>query len=87
MRLGTSRLHQLGSTTKEGTSTRLGHHSQHFTLLSSSAGKGQIADLLTHWQRFASQRRLIHAQIVAVDQLGVGGNNIAQTNADHIARH
>ncbi len=59
----------------------------HLALLGDRAGIGVVADLLVDRQRFARQRRLIDAEIGAVDQFQIGGNDIAELDQHDVAGH
>jgi hypothetical protein len=48
---------------------------------------GRIAHLLGHRQGFAGERRLVDADVVALDQGHVGRHDLAQPEAHHVARH
>ena len=49
------------------------------------AGEHRVAGFACRRQRLAGQRRLIDRDFVAVQQTRVGGNDVAQTQADRVA--
>ena len=49
------------------------------------AGIGDVADLLVDRQRFAGERRLVDAEIVAADELDVGRDDAAERERDEVA--
>jgi len=79
--------HQFGGAPEEGIPAGGGDHGDHLALLGDRAGVDGVADLLADRERFAGQRGLVDAEVFAVDQDAVGGNHIAQPDADHIARN
>jgi hypothetical protein len=78
---------KLRGAAEEGLVAGRGDHTRHGPLFGDAARIGLVADLLRNRQRLAGQRRLIAAQILAIDQDKVGRNDLARRDADDIARH
>ena len=64
-----------------------GDKAGHLALFGDRAGISVVADLLVHRKRFPGQGRLIDAEIGALDQLHVGGNDIAEFYQHDVARN
>ena len=83
----------LACSTRRGGLAEIGVHAGrgddagHLALLGDRAGIGVVADLLVDRQRFAGQRRLIDAEIGAVDQLQIGGDDVAELDQHDVARN
>jgi hypothetical protein len=80
-------LHQLRGLAQIGVHTRGIDHADHLALLGDRAGIHHLAHLAADRQRLAGQRRLIDAEIVAIEQLDVRGQDVAQAHAHDVARH
>ncbi len=63
------------------------HEPEHRALLGDRAGIGDVADLLVGRQGFPGERRLIDAQVVALEQLDVGRDDGAEAQPHHVAGH
>ena len=81
------RADKLRGAAEEGFAAGRGDHASHRPLFGDAARIGLVADLLRNRQRFAGQRRLIAAQILAIDQDKIGRNDLTRGNADDITRY
>ena len=61
-------------------------HASHGALFGDCARIGVVADFLGDGQRFAGERRLIAAQIIAFNEQEIRGDDLARGDADNIAR-
>ena len=80
-------LHQAGSLAKAGVGAGGGHFGHHLTLLDHGAGEGLVAGALGDRQGLARQRRLVDAEVIPLDQFHIGGNDIAEADADDVTWH
>ncbi len=62
-------------------------HRDHFALLRYRAGVDDLAGFLVDGQRLPGEHRLIHAQILSLDELGIGGDDIAEPQANDVTGH
>ena len=86
VRDGLRLLDQMGRLAEIGLHPGRGDETGHLALLGDRAGIGFVADLLVDRQRFAGQRRLVDAQIGALDQLQVGRNDVAELRPERRRR-
>ena len=85
VRDGAGALHQLGGASEEGVAAGRGSDRDHLALLDDGAGVGRIAGLLADRQRLAGERRLIDAEVVALQQLAVRRHDVADVEAHDVA--
>ncbi len=78
---------QLRGAAEKSLAARRHDHAGHRALFGDAAGIGLVADFLRNRHRFAGQRRLIAAQILAVDQHQVGRDDLSRFDADDVAGH
>jgi hypothetical protein len=80
-------LHQLGRASDESVEASARHQGDHLSLLGDRPGESHLPGLLVDRLGLTRQRRLIHAEVLTVDELGVGEDDVAQADADDVARN
>ena len=80
-------LHQVSRASKERVRAGADDHSGHLAFLHDRAGIHFVAGLLGDGQRFAGKRGLVGVKVIAVEQPQVGGNHVAQADANDVAGH
>ena len=86
MRDGAGALDKARGLAEIGVHAGRGDHGLHLAELGDRAGIRRIAHLLVDRQRLPGQRRLIDAQIVALDEAHVGRDDVAEADQDDVAR-
>ena len=84
---GLGLLDETGGLAEIGLHSGRGDDAGHLALLGDGARIGLVPGLFVDRERFSRQRRLVDAQVIAFDQLQIGGNDIAQLDQHGIARH
>ena len=87
MRDGLGTGDQLGGFAEVGVAAGGRYQGNHLALFGHRTGVGNIPGLLADRQRLTRQGGLVHAQIIAFDQLGIGGDDVSQAQADDITRN
>ncbi len=77
--------HQLGGLSEVSLGARRIDQGADFTLPDNRSGEHRIACEAGSRQRLPGERGLVDLDLVAVKQPGVGGDNVAQAQPDHIA--
>ena len=70
--------HQFRRASKKGIPAGRRNYGYHFSLFNDGAGVCVLTRFLAHRQGFSRQRGLVDADVVALDKLAVGGDNIAE---------
>ena len=76
---------QAGGAPEEGVVAGGDDHRAHLALLGDTAGVTLVTELLAHRQGLAGQRRLVDADVIPVDEAHVGGHDLAELDAHHVA--
>ena len=63
------------------------YYRNHLALLGDGAGINHVPDFFIDGKRFAGERRLVYAYVVAADEFAVCGHDVAEANSDNVARH
>ena len=75
---------ELGRFSEEGVLPRLGYEGDHLPLLDDRPGIGDISRVLVDREGLARHGGLVHGQVVAFEELNVGGYDVAQAQADDV---
>ena len=84
---GDGGLHQFRGLAEIGLATRRIDQRADFAAADDRTGKHRVARLASGGQQFARQRGLVDGDFVAVQQARIRWHDVAQTQADGVARH
>ena len=80
-------LHQVGCLAEIGLVAGGIDQGADFAAPDDRTGEDGVAGFLAGGQRLPGQGGLIHGDLVAIQETGIGGNDVAQTQTDHVPRH
>ena len=84
---GDRRLHQFRRLAEVGFAARRIDQSADFAAANDRTGEDRVAGFARGGQRLPGQRRLVDGYLVAVQQARIGRHDVAQAQADGVARH
>jgi len=84
---GNRRLDQFRRLAEVGFAARRVDQRADFAATNDRTGEDGVAGFARGGQRFPGQRRLVHGYLVAVQQARIGRHDVAQAQADGVARH
>ena len=84
---GDRRLHQFRGLAEVGFAARRIDQRADFAATDDRTGEHGVAGFARGGQQLSGQRRLVHGYLVAVQQARIGRHDVAQAQADGVARH
>lgn len=84
---GTRRGNEFGGPSEEGIGACRRDDECHFSLFDNRAREDRVAAFFRDGEGFARESRLVHAQVISIEEGAIGGDHIAEAHADNISRN